>query len=315
MKDVRERPISFSQLDTFRQCPLKHFLAYREGYRPHEESEKFQLGTLWHKMLEVHYAVIKEWQEANGWIGKMRYSPIAEAEILTRCAAAVGLVLSKVKEDAHRELLRWVYDGYVEQYGADPQWRILAVELRGQVPLAEDRRPLVWIIDLVVEDIERGGVWIIDHKLPGQFASDTEIELDEQLGLYWLGLTLDPAWQDIAQLINGAMLNEAKKKQNQGDKPGATKGAAQLLEKRFRRTPTDRTVRELEAIRRDALAAMDAMDAGIVYSSPNPKECGWKCDFTDAHVISRRSGRPIGKVLGQMGFTTFEERAAQRESA
>jgi hypothetical protein len=180
------------------------------------------------------------------------------------------------------------------------------------------------VIDLVVEDIAYGGVWIIDHKFPGDLASDVEIDLDDQLGLYWYAWSLqDPA---MAGRVNGAMLNESRKKRNKGDLPGAlaewervkaaggkpgVKPKAQTLEQRFRRTRTTRTDDELTTIAEDALQVVRAMETGIIYSSPNPKQCGWKCDFKEVHIISRSGGIPAAEVLEDFDFTSRAMREAQ----
>ncbi|QFG07943.1 exonuclease [Streptomyces phage Bogota] len=321
------RPVSYSELDTFRQCPLKWQLGYREGWKPDREKEAFRLGHVWHEIMERHYLTIMEWQqEAHG--GEKR-SPargsFGEEELLELCAGEVGAVMDDLDDDT-RALMEWAYAGYVEAYGCDPDWRIIATEQKGEVPLAPGGRPLVWVIDLVVEDLSYGGVWIVDHKFPGDLASDVEIDLDDQLGLYWF------AWgvsgHELAARVNGAMLNESRKKQNKGDLPGAiaewervkaaggkpgVKPKAQTLEQRFRRTRTSRTAEELTTIAEDALQVVRAMETGIIYSSPNPKQCSWKCDFREQHILARSSGLALPEILEDFGFRSRAMREAEAE--
>lgn len=319
------RPVSYSEIDTFRQCPLKWQLGYREGYRPTVEKEAFRLGHIWHEIMQVHYGVIKEYQEENhgGSNRSPRRGSIGETDLLESCAGQVGYVLDKVDQTT-RELMEWAYAGYVEQYGADPDWRIIAIEVRGETSLAKKGRGLVWVIDLVVEDLDYGGIWIIDHKFPGDLATDTEIDLDDQLGLYWVGWTVsgDP----LASRVNGAMLNEARKKRNVGDLPddqrgryanGKLKGTPQTLDQRFRRSRTERSEPELTAIRNDVSKVLWAMDTlekgGALYSSPNPKQCSWKCDFKEPHIMSRKTGIPISEILEDFDFTTRAQRELSEE--
>ncbi len=320
------RPVSYSELDTFRQCPLKWHIGYREGYKPDYEKEAFRLGHVWHSIMETHYTVIKLWQEEEH--GGSKRSPargsMGETELLEDCAREVGYAVMDTLDDETRALMEWAYSGYVEMHGCDPDWRIIATEIKGQVPLRSGDRELVYVIDLVVEDLDYGGVWIVDHKFPGDLASDLEIELDDQLGLYWYAWSI--SGHDLAKRVNGAMLNEARKKQNKGDLPGAietwervkaaggkpgVKPKAQTLEQRFRRTRTSRTVEELWAIADDARAVIDAMETGIIYSSPNPKQCQWKCDFKEVHVLTRSSRIPLTEVLEDFGFKSRAQRAAE----
>lgn len=324
------RPVSYSELDTFRQCPLKWRIGYREGWKPDREKEAFRLGHVWHSIMETHYSTIKELQQAEQErTGKGR-SPArgtkAEGAWLDLCAREVGYAVMDTLDDETRALMEWAYSGYVEQYGCDPDWRIIATEQKGEVPLTEGGRPLVWVIDLVVEDIAYGGVWIIDHKFPGDLASDVEIDLDDQLGLYWFAW--GRAGHELAGRVNGAMLNEARKKQNKGDLPGAitewervkaaggkpgVKPKAQTLEQRFRRTRTSRTAEELVTIAEDAIQVVRAMDTGIIYSSPNPKQCSWKCDFREQHILARSSGLPLPEILEDFGFRSRAMREAEAQ--
>lgn len=326
MSDPR-RPVSYSELAAFRMCPLKHHLGYTLGYKPREEKEAFRLGHIWHEIMETHYTVIKDFQATMPQHRSPAQGSDAEVELLERCAAEVGYVLDAV-DDATRDLMNWAYAGYVEAHGCDPDWRILAIEIRGEVELTPGGRKIVYVIDLVVEDLDYGGVWIVDHKFPGDLADDFEIDLDDQLGLYWFCWTVDKVNNPgkLSGRVNGAMLNEARKKRNVGDiepraffKNGKPKGTPQTLEQRFRRTRTSRTMPELRAIALDAAKAAEAMgvlaQAGLVYSSPNPGTCKWKCEFKEIHIISRSGEIPIEEVLSDFGFSSREERAAEWDAA
>lgn len=330
------RPVSYSELDTFRQCPLKWQIGYAEGWKPDREKEAFRLGHVWHEIMERHYLTIKEWQDTRLRQSASARGPVrgsaGERDLLERCAGEVGAVMDPLDPET-RELMEWAYAGYVETHGCDPQWRIITTEQRGQTALEPGGREIVYVIDLVVEDIDYGGVWIIDHKFVSDLASDIEIDLDDQLGLYWFCWLVD---QDDSQFtrvirerVNGAMLNETRKKRNKGDLPGAlaewervkaaggkpgVKPKAQTLEQRYRRTRTSRTRDELDLIAQDALKVVKAMalltEHGAVYSSPNPKQCGWKCDFREQHILARSSGLPLPEVLEDFGFRSRAMRAA-----
>lgn len=315
--NIQPRPVSYSEIDTYRQCPLKHDLKYRLGYKPPTEKEAFRLGHIWHEIMQVHYGVIKEWQELTAKVTP-HASMAAGAKLLEHCAREVGYVLDNVDADT-RDLMQWAYSGYVEMYGTDHQWRIIATEVKGQTPLEPGGPEFVWVIDLVVEDYQYGGIWIIDHKFPGDLASDVEIDLDDQLGLYWLGWSLsgDP----LCRNVNGAMLNQSRKKRNVGDMVppplfanGKPKGKPQSLDQRFLRTRTSRTLDECRAIGQDAIRVTKVMkfaqENDATYASPNPQTCKWKCDFRDQHILSRSSGIPITEVVEDFGFVSRAQRDA-----
>ena len=53
--------VSFSELDALRQCPLKHQLAYLEGWSGGEGVQRgLTIGTLWHAVMADHYRYIRD---------------------------------------------------------------------------------------------------------------------------------------------------------------------------------------------------------------------------------------------------------------
>jgi hypothetical protein len=222
-------------------------------------------------------------------------------------AALIGETYSTLTGDDY-DVLRWMYDGYTAHYGCDPQWRIHDVEFNGLAPLGtiqtpEGSRPVVldYRIDLVVEDLDLGGIFVIESKSAKTLSTRFALELDDQTGLYeWAFRTSD---HQLAGAINGCVRSEAKKSMNAGDKPGATKGKAQTLQQRHQRLMVPRTDIELDAIRRDALAAAQAAYGGNlpIYSGPNPQQCQWKCDFKEVHIEARK-GYPIDQLMKDHGF-------------
>lgn len=313
--DTEQIVVSFSELDTYRQCPLKHFLAYKQRWtKPPEEGSPLSKGSLWHAVMEAHYLVIKaeqdEWEAANG--GRIPFSDTDK--ILARCWEAVRphLFDEKGNQTDDQALIQWMYEGYVEKYGIDHGWRILAVEYKLAEYLpgfhAEDESyVLKGKLDLIVQDQLNGKVWVVDHKsganLPGQF----DLEIDDQFGVYtWL-------LQKQGLKVIGSIHNAARTTRNQADFPGYVgKSKPQTLEQRMSRTVLNRSNKELENLIRDAEAVAVNMyppvDAELpLYSSPDPRQCGWKCDFKEIHLIARK-GRSLPTVLQEYGFVQNYER-------
>ena len=51
--------ISWSEIDAWRQCPLKWRLAYAERWVEPLVSPALSKGLLWHKVLEIHYLALQ----------------------------------------------------------------------------------------------------------------------------------------------------------------------------------------------------------------------------------------------------------------
>jgi len=304
--------LSYSELDTYRQCPLKHFLGYRERWsRPVSDESPLSRGILWHVVMEEHYGVIKDYSEAHGGraIKEEEYQ-----DVLISCWEAVFPHLHDPvtgNQSADQELIQWMYEGYVEKYGVDPDWEILAIEYPFEVALdMPDGNPSPYYlkgkIDLIVRNRVNNSVWIIDHKSGKDLPTQMALEIDDQFGLYgW-------ATRKLGYRIMGLMHNAARTQRNQGDMPGADLSKKtlkkQTLEERMHRTLLNRSDHELRNLADDAYAVAVNIYPELVgrerlplYSSPDARSCGWKCDFKEAHLIAR-TGREIHDVLIEAQF-------------
>lgn len=192
-------------------------------------------------------------------------------------------------------------------HGLDESWIIREIEIKGRTELAPNVF-LTYIIDLVVEDLEYGGEWAVDHKSCKNLSSDFAMDLDDQGGLYWWAWENDP---EHARQVNGFVRSEARKKMNVGDQLGATRGKPQTLEQRFARHRKGACAGELEVIRRDAYSAaviMGKIRSGElpVWSAPDPDRCGWRCDYKNVHVQARKNGWDVAEAMEDFGFSKKE---------
>lgn len=283
--------IRHSEIADFRQCPLKHRLGWTEGWHaPARESGGARdLGSSWHEVMRVRYEAIK-----NGEIDEAVLGELASYEI----------------EKAHselRETLYWMYDGYVEKYGVDPDLEILSVEEILQVPFHdEDDRPLVievdgvrrpilysWRTDVLARIRSLRGIFVIDHKSTANPLGQVDIDLSDQFGLYTV------AWRRLGENIRGQYINQVKT---------AKLKRPMTLDERFDRKPSIRTPTELRAIELDAVDTIYAMlsprNRRRSYSNPDPRTCGWKCDFKEPHLRLRRNADPrkVYAILRSFGL-------------
>lgn len=291
--------VSYSELDTFRQCPLKHKWAYRERWtRGVKTGSALEKGSLWHLVVETHYIVIKAAQDANG--GKI---PISErnAVLAEAWRRIVPIISDPVtgEQTETQELIEWMYRGYVERYGTNPRWRIVATEHQIITPLrdARGRRTRYHLkakIDLIVFDRELGTRWVVDHKSCSDFPNYAALEMDDQFGLYCWALRE----MGKKHRVQGAIHSAARTRRNKGP---------MTLDQRFQHTPMSRGDDELDRLALDAYNAAwnahpPASATTKIYSSPDPRQCGWKCDFQTVHLILRKTPQSEEKVLTEDGF-------------
>jgi len=299
--------ISYSELDTYRQCPLKWFIAYKNRWTVEERDADSPLakGSLWHAVMEAHYGVIRAWQLAHGGVAVALKD---EGAVLKLARESVIPLLWETTgaQTENQTLIQWMYEGYVERYGADRQWLILEVEyqLAEYLPAPEGGDSefiLKGKLDLIVMDVSTGKIWVIDHKSGANLPSQMDLEIDDQFGLYtWL-------MQHKGLKIMGAIHSATRTTRNKADFDDYVGNLkAQTLEQRMHRTYLNRGDVETLNIANDAFAvAVNAYPPkGMelpMYSSPDPRQCGWKCDMKEVHLLAR-AGRPLVMALKERGF-------------
>lgn len=288
--------VSYSELDTFRQCPLKHYFAYVQRYTKTmlPGSPALSRGSLWHLAMETHYNTIKD----NRNLASLRLA-----------RSKVDTLLQDPKtgqRDEQQALIWWMYEGHVERYNYDREWTIEGVEVSFEVELvpATPGNPPIHLkgkIDLLVRDKD-GRLWVVDHKSGAELPSTKVLDIDDQFGLY-----LVAAEMFLGEKPYGAIHSAARTRRLKGDEDGSNPTP---LVKRFSRTTMSRTPIELvnlwEDARRAAVAAYRDR-SGPPYSSPNPDQCRWKCDFLDAHMLMRKGVRPE-TAMHSFGFEQRFER-------
>lgn len=289
---------SYSEIDAFRQCPFKHYLAYRERWsRDPAPDSALGIGTAWHEIMATHYNALKG------------TNSLADAS-----AAVAGWVDSKLILDVPTDvldLLVWMYSGYVQAYGGDDQWEIVAVEHTTTVPLfgangAKTRFRLKVKVDLIVRDRKTGLIHLIDHKSGKDLPGERELELEEQFGLYELVLTR------AGLRVFSTIHNATRRQRNQGDiyQPGdvgyKSTMRAQALDKRHQRTYMKRTKQELAVIEQEAVSTLSTAYSRTPPTERhvNPDTCRWRCDFLDACWLGRRTGSNARTVqmLAETGY-------------
>jgi hypothetical protein len=300
MTTVEKIVVSYSELDTFRQCPLKHFLAYKMRYKkPAPLDSALGKGSLYHKVMEAHMRAIKVAQERypglripeKWW--KQTLDNIRDEEILP---ILIDPETGEPYTDVH-DLILWMYDGYVQKWGVNPEWIIVAVEHNLVIPLRDERGRrsskyfIKMKIDLLVRERATGALWVVDHKSGANLPTQMDLEIDDQFGLYSWGMS------EVGKPVQGSIHLANRTQRNKSFMP---------LDTRMGRTYLNRSRTELKNLALDAFRAARCAyppkgSVQALYSSPDPRTCSWKCDFKEPHLLMR-SGRKVPEIMAEYGF-------------
>lgn len=304
--------VSSSEIETYRQCRLKHQLQYIERWRTDEEAEALSRGTLFHSVMESHYAEVMKVQKENarGW-----NTVVQSEDLFFAVRPHLYTQTDEGEQQTERqELVEWIYRGYVECYGIDGLWDIVGVEVPLNVPLAgSDEFLLAGTADLLVRDnsMAGDGVWIVDHKTCKDLPKK-DFDLEDQTAIY--AYLLGQQGYDV----RGAIYNHCR--------TFKLKTRPMEMNERFKRQITVRTPRELETCAKEALELMEeaynnhdrrqiaafqhAGDVDAVYDAPRTPDgerCGWKCNLTEACITGRKYGpERTRQYLLDVGFTQKE---------
>lgn len=275
--------VTYSELDTFRQCPLKHKLSYVEGWREEPKvGSPLSRGALWHNAMELHYT----------WL---RRHPNIELSQIRKFVGKHLLIDPQTGEqNEDQRLVEWMLEGHHQCYAKDPQWELVEIEAAHRVRLGppNSRFYLQFKIDLLVRDKRTNQLWLVDHKSARDFSRQVEIDIDDQFGLYTWGL------RQLGVDVMGTIRSDARTQRNKGQ---------MTMDQRFRRVPTFRTNVELNRIAADAYDCARSAYSGhrVVYSAPAPDRCAWRCSYLQAHLMIRK-GFELNQALVDFGFQRSE---------
>lgn len=208
-----ERPkilVRTSERGNFKRCRALWDWGYNQRLKPIQESPALRFGTLVHAALEDRYPKGKRRGEHPARI----FERIYDAN-LKQAEQEWGTFADDEWVDA-RDLGVFMLEGYVEEYGKDEEWEVLASEMTFQVPvyLTDDlleveeiaehvaiglldpavlngEEPLFYYVgtmDGVWRNRQDGGVRIIDYKTTKNDAvkeGKGKLKLDEQGTAYW----------------------------------------------------------------------------------------------------------------------------------
>jgi hypothetical protein len=165
-----------------RRCPREHAL-YQSGLRRSQAKEALDFGILFHHALEVYYRTIQADQarldEAGApWDDAYYWGALDEAE--RAVWASLATFQGEPGYEETYERLETTLTHYFLTYRRRDRWRVLAVEetLEYAVDFVFTAR-----LDLIVEDVDRTGLWIVEHKTTRAITDDllSSYQLDLQI--------------------------------------------------------------------------------------------------------------------------------------
>lgn len=216
--------VSHSQFKTYRECPRKWQLKYRDGLRPPDESIHLVFGTAIHEALQLYIRRMYSGtvKEADKLDLKSRFLDLLKEEFDSR---------QEIFEDKHsdvefpvtkKEMVQFARDGKAiieyfkrnrSEYFPKRGWELVGIEEKIDQPLREG---ISWIgyLDVVLRNKESGKYKIIDLKTSTDGWDKwkkREKKRTDQLVTYKMfyadQLEIDPDMVEIEYLIMKRKLN------------------------------------------------------------------------------------------------------------
>lgn len=150
-------------------CPREHALTYVAKLRPVRTADALTLGWAWHHVLETYYRGMLDGTDGI----------VAADNVIDQLEGANDF------RDIGRKL-RTMFTAYLDTYERSDKWRVIAVEEGLEYVGAFEYSAR---LDLLVEDLVHGGMWVVEHKSANMISSGLleGYQLDLQiLGQVWL---------------------------------------------------------------------------------------------------------------------------------
>lgn len=170
-----------SERTTFKRCPQRWWWSHVENLESLRGKPALMFGSAVHEALAEWYGM-----------GLNRGAHPAETIVMHLDEVRNVYVRDEESEgewtDA-RELGVQMMNRYVDFYGTDPTWDVIATEQTFQVWIPHPKRPGRWLryvgtADGVYRDLETGEIKLMEHKTTASI-STRHLPLDDQAGSYW----------------------------------------------------------------------------------------------------------------------------------
>lgn len=323
--------IRTSERRSFKRCQLQWYWAWRMGYKVKgKDSLPLWFGTGIHECLA-------QWYKGPG-----QKRGIHPADYwLDWCGEEIEAIRTaqndNFKEDVWvdaRELGEAMMVGYVDLYGKDESWDIIAPEESFQIEIPFRSKEGVLAVyagtfDLVYRDLTDGMIWLGEHKT-AKTISTSHLLLDDQAGAYWAiasRILQDRGLLKKGDRIEGIMYNYMRKgmpdlrpKDDKGqalNKDGSvSKNQPSAL---FHREPIDRTraeqAQQLQRIQDES----EWMNVARKYPDRIMKtptmNCHWDCQYFDMCHLHEKGDPEQVEEFADAVYVQLDPYADHRKSA
>lgn len=285
------RYVSNSEIQTFKDCRRKWWLAYYRGLTPKEK--KF-LGPLAIGS-RVHLA-LQDWYVPEGYF---KFDPRDAIELhIDRDWDNVKKVYGEeIPEDFAKQftkeadLERIMLEGYMqwlEETGADSDLKIIESESYVEISWHQQRFDerlilLIGRLDVLVERQQDGHIMFIDHKTLADITTRSLIS-DEQMLMYGFLISAQQDW-DHPRLYPGVLYNMLKKvKRTTRAKPpffNRIEASYNLHQAKSFEQHLGIILKEISNVEEQLSLQKEPFNVthhNVVYPRPT-RDCAWKCDF------------------------------------
>lgn len=187
-----------SERTTLKKCEWLWDRTYNDRLKPHTDAPALRFGSLVHRALAAWYVpgVKRGTHPAVAFEAAYEDDMKENQEIF---GMRVGEGDDERWENAH-ELGIAMMNNYVDEYGNDDRWEVLATEMPFRVLVTHEVRKAEWphskvepwfyytgVIDGLWRDRRDKKIWIPDHKTTGGIGDKnwSHLVLDDQAGAYW----------------------------------------------------------------------------------------------------------------------------------
>jgi hypothetical protein len=180
-----------SERATFKACEFRWYMTYGRGLEPVTAAPSLRFGSLIHAALAKYYKKgTKRGPHPAKTFARLYEAELAEAE-------RMGFRDEDGTWTDAADLGEAMLNNYVEQYGSDDRWEVLATEMPFETLVLRPQNGEPWfqyvgILDGVWKNRQKRQLWIPDHKTTGGLGGSIDhpavppyLQMDDQAGAYW----------------------------------------------------------------------------------------------------------------------------------
>lgn len=294
-----------SERSQFKRCRQAWYWAFEDGLKPQVAAPALRFGSLVHKAMELRYPP----GIRRGPHPAETFERLYEEE--TKELSIMGFRDDDGKWEDAGEVGVAMMNAFVDEYGKDDRYKVLASEQSFQVEVLRNKKKgirfvYVGVFDGVWQDRETGRLMLTDWKT-AKAISTGHLTLDEQAGSYW---AYGPEWMKQEGLLKNADLKNMRgilytfmRKAKPDPRPKDDKGLSlnkdgtvskQQPSPLFHREFVYRSEHDAQMLRERVL--MEAREMEMirqgklgVYINPSPMNCGW-CGYRDMCELRQSGG-------------------------